>query len=221
MNALRQAVLFVTAATLALPGTAMAVRGDPRPDGAPPRLPEGHGGIAAEYPGDVGIDRHPAVVFVEQFEGTLDEIADRWDNVRRRDIFSLSDDVPPGAASANSLLMTHTGGDGNGGHLYRRLLPGYERLFWRFYVKVDPDAGPLHHMPRIGGLNPLPRWPTGGAGSRPDGNESFRVGVGPQYGPDQSWDFYAYWNEMVKRKIERGLTKRPSDVQKLFFLMKS
>ena len=37
-------------------------------------LPEGTG-LAARYSGDVGIDKDPAVVFVENFEaGTLDEI---------------------------------------------------------------------------------------------------------------------------------------------------
>ncbi len=189
-------LLFGTGSILAPHGAAFEVPGERDPSRTPSRLPEGNDGLAAEHPGDAGLEDHPAVVFVERFDGTLEQIAERWDNVSRQDIFSLSDDVPSGAASPQSLLMTHTGGDGNGGHLYRRLLPGYEKLFWRYYVKYDPDAGPLHHTPRIGGLQPLPRWPTGGAGSRPDGDRSFRVGVGPHYGPEGSWDFYVYWNEM-------------------------
>jgi hypothetical protein len=165
------------------------------PDGPESRLPESEG-IAANYAGDRGIEGHPAVVFVERFEGTLEEVAARWEEVRRQDIFSLSEDVPPGAGSARSLLMSHTGGDGTGGHLYRPLLPGYDRLFWRFYVKMDPEAGPLHHTPRIGGFNPPSRRPTGPAGQRPSGDANFRVGIGPHYGPDQSWDYYVYWQEM-------------------------
>jgi hypothetical protein len=188
-----------TATCVLLAGIAFAMDTAPvtaQPANGPePRLPDDNG-IAAEYPGDAGIEQHPSVVFVERFEGTLDEIAARWDQVQGQDTFSLSDDVPPGAAGGQSLLITHTGGDGTGGHLYRRLLPGYEQLFWRFYIKIDPAAGPLHHTPRIGGFNPPSRWPMGPAGQRPSGDANFRVGIGPHYGPDQSWDHYAYWNEM-------------------------
>ncbi len=156
----------------------------------------GGSGLAAGHPGDVGIEEHPSVVFVERFEGTLDDILERWENVSGRDTFSLSEDIPPAAPGGTSLQMTHTGGEGTGGHLYRRLLPGYDKLHWRFYVKFDRDIGPLHHTPRIGGINPSSPWPMGGAGSRPRGDSEFRVGVGPHYGPESSWDYYVYWQEM-------------------------
>jgi len=41
-----------------------------QPSDAVPRLPEGDSGIAANFPGDAGIENHPAVVFVEDFEQT-------------------------------------------------------------------------------------------------------------------------------------------------------
>ncbi len=159
-------------------------------------LPQGSSGIAAAYPGDAGLEEHSSVVFVERFEGTLDEILERWENVSRRDILSLSGDVPPAASGGASLQITHTGGDETGGHLYRRLLPGYDKLHWRFYVKFDSGIGPLHHTPRIGGIYPSTPWPPGGAGSRPAGDANFRAGIGPHYGPDSSWDYYVYWQEM-------------------------
>jgi hypothetical protein len=189
-------LLCFTAATLVLAAGRLEAQRPSPPGETPSRLPEGDAGIAAKYPGDVDIEQDEAVVFVERFDGTLDEIASRWDEVKRQDLFTLSDDVPSGAASRQSLLITHTGGDGTGGHLYRRLLPGYKRIFWRFYVKLAADAGPLHHTPRIGGFNPPSRWPMGPAGQRPNGERNFRVGIGPHYGPEESWDFYAYWNEM-------------------------
>ncbi len=159
-------------------------------------LPEGTSGIAAQFPGDVGIENHEAVLFVERFDGTLDEITGRWDDAKRPDIFSLSDERPPGSADGHSLLITHVGGDETGGHLYRRLPEGIDVIHWRFYTRIDADAAPMHHTSRIGGHHPPQRWPSGGAGTRPGGAQKFSVGVGPHYGPDQSWDFYTYWHEM-------------------------
>ena len=40
-------------------------------------------GIAARYPGDVGIENDPAVVFVETFEEpTMNEVFTRWGDVK-------------------------------------------------------------------------------------------------------------------------------------------
>lgn len=100
--------------------------------GAGTPLPEGRG-LAAKYPGDRGIERDPDVVFAEHFDGSVDAVVGRWEDAKNRELFSLSDDAPAG----RSLLMTHVGGKGTGGHLYRRLMPGHERLFARFYVKIN------------------------------------------------------------------------------------
>lgn len=159
-------------------------------------LPEGNTGIAARFPGDKGIERHPDVVFAENFNvASLDDLASRWDQSKSRDIMSLSDDVPAGSGDKRSLLMTHVGGQGDGAHLYRRLLPGYEKLHVRFYVKFAPDCGPIHHFFHVGGYNPPTRWPQGGAGVRPRGHERFTTGVEP-FGDAWRWDFYSYWMEM-------------------------
>jgi hypothetical protein len=108
---------------------------------------------------------------------------------------SLSLDVPLDSGGTRSLLMTHVGGRSNGGHLYRRLLPGYDRLHVRFYVKFDPDCAPIHHFVHVGGYHPSTSWPQGGAGIRPEGNERFTTGVEP-CGKRWRWDFYSYWMEM-------------------------
>lgn len=164
---------------------------------APARLPEGNKGIAAKYPGDQGLSADPAVVLVEHFEdASLDVIGKRWDNVKNRAGMSLTKDVPRGSAGVRSLLITHVGGEGTGAHLYRRLLPGYEKLHVRYYVKFDPGCFDVHHFgPRIGGYNPSTPWPQGGAGNRPKGDDRLSFGFEP-HGKAWRWDFYNYWCEM-------------------------
>ena len=165
-------------------------------EAAKAELLEGNAGVAAKHPGDVGIDKDPAVIFVENFEGrSLDAVWSRWESVTAAEMTTLSDDVPAGSGGKQSLLMRHVGGKGNGGHLYRRLPPGYDKLHVRFYVKFDPDCAPIHHFFHVGGYNPPTSWPQGGAGQRPRGDERFSTGVEP-YGDAWVWDYYTYWMEM-------------------------
>jgi len=166
--------------------------------GSEPPYPPGGviAGLAARYLGDKGIGNDPAVVFAEDFEeGDLDALCGRWENVQNRGILSLSPDVGPGSGGEQSLLMTHVGGPTTGGHLYRRLLPGYDNLYVRFYVKFDPGCAPIHHFVHLGGYRPPSRWPQGGAGLRPAGDDRFSTGVEP-YGDKWRWDFYSYWMGM-------------------------
>jgi len=154
------------------------------------------GGLASKYVGDKGIREDPAVVFAEDFEADrLETVCSRWESVQNRQIMSLSADVSAASGGTRSLLMTHVGGASTGGHLYRRLLPGYEKLHVRFYVKFDPACYPIHHFVHVGGYNPPTAWPQGGAGIRPQGAERFTTGVEP-YGNQWRWDFYSYWMGM-------------------------
>ena len=157
---------------------------------------QGAVGLASRYVGDEGIESDPAVVFTEDFEAaTLEAVCSRWESVRNRGIMSLSSEVPPSSSGEHSLRMTHVGGESTGGHLYRRLLPGYDKLHVRFYVKFDPACSPIHHFVHAGGYHPATAWPQGGAGIRPAGNERFTTGVEP-YGDKWRWDFYSYWMQM-------------------------
>lgn len=159
-------------------------------------LPEGAAGIASKFPGDAGIEDDERVVFVERFDQPdLQQLLKRWDDARPKD-FAFSEDSAPNSVDGKSLEMTHTGGDGHGGSLYRRLLPGYEKLHARWYVKFDEDCFDLHHFgTHLGGFNPPTAWPQGGAGTRPDGSKRFTSGVEP-YGKSWAWDFYSYWQGM-------------------------
>ncbi len=154
-------------------------------------------GLAAKYAGDAGIEKDSKVIFVENFEeASLDAMKQRWENVSHPEIMSFTADVPEGSGSKQSLLMTHIGGKGDGGHLYRRLVPGHDQLYARFYVKFDPDCAPIHHFGTcIGGNNPPTPWPMVSAGNRPAGDKSFWTGIEP-FGQSWRWDYYTYWCEM-------------------------
>lgn len=169
----------------------------------PKGLPEG-AGLAAKYPGDAGIARDPRVLFAENFEtGTIQEIAKRWSDTSNKGgkVMAFSTDVAPGSGGKRSLQMTATLKENTGGHLYRRLSQGVETAFARFYVKFPADAGYIHHFVHLGGYNPPTRWPQGGAGVRPRGNDRVTFGIEPfgDYGRHPApgaWGFYAYWHEM-------------------------
>jgi len=153
-------------------------------------------GLAENYPGDIGIENDPNVVFVENFEeGSVPDVIARWDSYKRSDRMSLEADVPPPSSGLASLLMTHEGGDGDAIDLYTRLLPGYDELYFRFYVKIDTACNPIHHFVGMGGYNPPSAWPQGSAGVRPDGDDRFTTAIEP-HGSFWRWDYYTYWMEM-------------------------
>jgi hypothetical protein len=205
------------------PSSTVAV--EPRPT---PPLPEGPTGLAAKYPGDAGIEKDPDVVFTESFDGSVKEIAGRWDAVAGQPILSTSDDLPPGSSRKQSLLLTRVvgGTDGytDGGNFYRRLKNdrggyGYDQLYLRFYTKFNREHAPIHHFGAgLIGYNPPSRWPLGGAGIRPRGDNSFLTQVEP--GDFKTWYFYTYWQEMGGsppagqtwgNTFEGGVPDRPVD----------
>jgi hypothetical protein len=135
-------------------------------------------------------------VFTEDFEtASLDAIAARWDEARFREHMSLSTDVPPGSPGVQSLMMTSEIGVNTGGHLYKMFREGFDSLYARFYVKFGSTHHPVHHFVHMGGYNPPTRWPQGGAGERPIGDERFTTGMEP-HGQRWEWDFYSYWMHM-------------------------
>jgi hypothetical protein len=162
-----------------------------------PVPPEGDAGIAGKYPGDVGIERDPNVLFVERFdERSIDQVFSRWDDPQGQEFMTLAKDAAPGSADGQSLLMTHIGGRGTGSQLYRRLLPGYDQIFARFYVKFDPKCYAISHFGTcLGGNNPPTKDPMVRAGFRTQGDKSFWSGLEP-FGDTWNWGFYTYWKDM-------------------------
>jgi hypothetical protein len=169
-----------------------------------PPIPEGNTGIAIKYPGDMGIEKDPDVIFVESFEGSVDEICSHWESVSGKPTMSKSKDVVPGSGGSESLLLTRvpggTEGYTDGGNLYRRLNNatggyGYEQVFFRFYMKFNAEHAPIHHYGSgLVGFRPTTPWAQGGAGERPNADARWSTQVEP--GTFDTWHFYSYWQGM-------------------------
>jgi len=161
-------------------------------------------GLASRYPGDEGLEQDSHVLFHENFEaGSVAELGKRWTEMSNKDDepMAFSSDVPPNSTGHRSLQITATLGKNTGGHLYKRLPNGVEKLHARFYVKFAEDAGYTHHFVAVGGYNPPTNWPQGGAGERPRGDDRIYIGIEPNgnYGrvpPPGAWSFYNYWQDM-------------------------
>lgn len=154
-------------------------------------------GIAARYPGDVGIESDTRVILTENFEAiSVADLNQRWETVRDASRMSFSPDVPSGSSGQHSLLITQLAEHGTGGDLYRRLGDGHRQVFARMYVKFAEDCEPIHHFGTcLGGNNPSTAWPSVRAGQPTQGDRSFWVGIEP-FGNSWNWDYYAYWCEM-------------------------
>ena len=81
----------------------------------PPPLPEGDSGLAARYPGDVGIEGDPAVVFADGFEeveapvletGLSPQKGKRWDGVWG--LVRITRDPENVHSSRQAVEITHT-----------------------------------------------------------------------------------------------------------------
>ena len=115
------------------------------------------GGIAASYPGDVGIENDANVVFVEKFDETaLTSLFSRWTDVLNGAAMSFSADVPPGSPGTHSLNIPGMGGGvEHGGHLYKQLTPGVDdTLYVRYYIKYPTSGAYEHDGIWMGGHNP-------------------------------------------------------------------
>jgi hypothetical protein len=187
-------------ALLVVFGAAIAVAQGAGPATALPNGP----GLAAKYPADRGLADDPAVLWFEDFEGVeVADLAKRWDSVNNKNerVIAWQEDVPIGALGKRSIELSATVSENDGGYLYKKLPREVDTAFARFYVKFPQDAGYIHHFVHFGGYRPATRWPQGGAGDRPRGDERMTVGIEP-YGdsgrlqPPGYWNFYPYWHEM-------------------------
>jgi hypothetical protein len=182
---------------------------------APAPLPQGDG-LAARYPGDKGIEKDPSVVLAESFEAKdVAALKARWTDIKNEEggALFLDKTAPAGSAGRHSLRVTATRGKNSGGYVFRVLKPGYDQLFFRFYVKFAEDYGFDHHFCSLSGeINPPP-YPVGRAGIRPE--NTWGTGIEPTtespqtypakvFPPPGIWHFYTYWPEMRSYEHEDG-----------------
>jgi len=157
-------------------------------------------GIAARYPGDVGIETDSNVLFVERFdEGSLNNLFVRWTDILNGTAMSFSTDVPAGSPGPSSLVIPWIGGGAStGGHLYKLLTPGVDdTLYLRYYIKYPTTANYTHSGVWMGGYNPPLSWPDPQASVKPTGTDRFSGSAEPSNATGL-FDHYDYWMGMHK-----------------------
>jgi hypothetical protein len=164
-------------------------------------------GIAAQYPGDVGIERDPDVLFVEMGEQpTLDQLLANWSASSAGTSVALdASTTPAGSPGRQSIRLTTTAGsqthpNARTAMLYR-YFPGAAEgtVHARWYVKYNA-TGTFHHSgARLGGSHPgSATGPYAPAGIRPSGADFFYLGAELSQGKAaptrrSTVDFYNYW----------------------------
>jgi hypothetical protein len=166
-----------------------------------PTLPEGPG-LAAKYPGDRGIEKNPAVIFVDGFE-SADLRA--WDD--------LDGNKPPQVRLVQDRALVHRGrqavqleaqpGKGACADLVKMLSSGREVVHARWYCRFAPDfnQGHLMHFVQLAGLRE--RWQLGRSGDKPDGTDFFCTSLEPwrdwgRHPARGSMGFYTYYLDMKR-----------------------
>jgi hypothetical protein len=152
-------------------------------------------GLAARYPGDVGIEQEPAVLFADNFEsGDLQ----KWDE--RRGSAVVSEAAPQAGRWCVDMTM-HRGRD-HGGDTIKWFLPGADRVYARFYVKFSANYQYAHHFVWLSANHPRNKWSSfGKAGKKPDGLTYFSTGMEPWFAwgknpPPGEVNLYAYFPDM-------------------------
>ena len=156
------------------------------------------GGLATLYPGDVGIETHPDVVFVEKFEeATLTDLLNQWTDNLNGAAMAFSPDVPAGSPGSRSLSIPWVGGGvSDGGNLYKQLSPGVDdTLYVRYYIKYPTSGQYQHEGIWMGGYNPPLAFPNPQAGVRPTGSDRFSAAA-EQTDDTTHFDHYDYWMDM-------------------------
>ena len=160
----------------------------------PPPPPPSGGGIASLYPGDVGIENDPNVVFVERFdESTMANLFGRWTDVLNGPGMSITNDAPANSPVGKSLVISFSSAS-TGGHLYRQLAQGVsDTLYVRYYIKHPSLNNYQHTGIWMGGYYPPLAWPNPQAGTKPAGNDRFSAAAEQN---DNNFDHYDYWMGM-------------------------
>lgn len=159
------------------------------------------GQLAALYPNDIGIENDPNVLYVEKFNGSLDDIFARYSDILHADAIILDTDVPTGSPGPHSIRMHSAPGVNTGAHLFRRFNPGFSgTVHVRYYVKYPSTSKGYFHHEGIwfGGYNPSTPWPNPGAGICGMGDKRLSIAFEPVWHDTDppGMDTYLYWGDM-------------------------
>ncbi|HOA63152.1 MAG: hypothetical protein KA191_17560 [Verrucomicrobia bacterium] len=172
------------------------------PGGHRPNRPPARG-LSAAYPDDAGIQNDPAVVFVENFEGTDFR---QWNNAEppRAPAVQLVSEKDQVYGGRQAVQFTVPAGRGVGAGLVKWFKPGYDQLHARWYCRFaeDYDQGDLHHTgAKLAAESD--RWHLGVAGQKPTGRDFFITGLEPwrdwqRNPPPGELMFYTYYPDMKR-----------------------
>jgi len=155
------------------------------------QLPEGSG-IAAKYPGDVGIETDPTVVFADGFEEIEDAVMEttpyeqkgrKWDGAWG--MIRITQDPENVHSGRQAIEMAHKSERPRSHGAEKHLALGFEILFLRYYMKFAKEFAGLHHTGMA--ISGFPQgMPSGeSTGVRPNGRNHFTVVLdAAQYGSD-------------------------------------
>jgi hypothetical protein len=146
-------------------------------------LPEGPG-LAAQYPGDAGIERDAAVVFADGFEEIEDVVIEttayeqrgkRWDGAWG--LLRITREPERVHSGRQALEISHQSMPARSHGAEKNIGPGCEALFVRYYLMYDREFPGLHHsgMAIAGFPEGVPSGES--TGVRPNGRNHFTVGI--------------------------------------------
>lgn len=140
-------------------------------------LPEGDAGLAAKYPGDVGIAADPAVIFHDGFEGG--EARQKWDNEYQAENIRIArepENRNSGSCGLELSVPQQAGEVANA--LVKKLGAGYDRVFLRYYSKFEAgfdQVGSSHNGGFLAAHAPGLAYATPGV--RADGRNKFMASL--------------------------------------------
>ena len=161
-------------------------------------------GLAAAYPGDVGIAKDPKVIFATSFEDGIQEPL----KITRKGV-STVEDAAIAFAGSRCARITATKDVDEGGDIVLSWAEGVETCYLRVYVRFDQATLMPHHFVNITGMTDTYKYRWGGAaGLRPPGGKDGKVGttLEPPKGENGKWHFYTYWHEMRSWQTPEGRT---------------
>ena len=159
-------------------------------------------GLAAKYPGDVGIGDDPDVFFADNFESGD---VKKWDQQRGGVV--MTEDQPNSGRWSVEMRMER--GKNHGGDAIKWFMPGADAVWARFYVKFSPDYQYNHHFVWLGANQRTNKWSAfGKAGLKPNGTY-YSTGMEPWFawGKNPSpgeVNLYTYYLDMEPdRKMDK------------------
>jgi hypothetical protein len=172
--------------------------GSPPPP-PPPPPPPASGGIAALYPGDIGIENHPDVVFTEMFEeASISNMTSRYNDVANSGGMAFTTNIPAGSGGSRALQMTSNANGPQSTGLYKMFTTSENQQWYlRYYINYNSPVIYGHTGTWFGGYNPPLTFPNPRAGVKPAGNDRFSTGAEPLGSESiNRWMQYTYWKDM-------------------------